>query len=81
MLNGFSCQAQPAFTPDAAVLKFDEIGLYAVGYACRGKPEQQFPLGWSGVFNNPPGIAAQVAACKMGSRLFCCTRPGAMALA
>jgi len=40
--------AQPVINPDAAVMNLEELGVYAVGYAYSGQPEQQFPLGWTG---------------------------------
>jgi hypothetical protein len=49
----------PVLVPDAAVMKLDEIGGYEVGYAYRGKPEQQFPLGWTtGSFDEKTGVAS-----------------------
>ena len=43
------------YVPDAAVLKLDDLGLYRVGLAYRGMPERDFPIGWSGPFDEPPG--------------------------
>ena len=48
---------RPALVPDAAVTKLDEIGSYEVGCALRGKPEKQFPLGWTGGFEAETGAA------------------------
>lgn len=49
--------ARPALVPDAAVTKLDEIGCYEIGCAIRGKPERQFPLGWTGGFEAETGVA------------------------
>jgi hypothetical protein len=64
-----SC-AQPAIVPDAPVMNLDELGVYAVGYAYRGQPEQQFPLGWSGYFEDRTGVACQPAGTQNGKRAF-----------
>lgn len=53
--------AQPVLTPDASVIKLDEIGIYAVGYARRGQAEKRFPVGWSGGFEEQSGVALQPA--------------------
>jgi hypothetical protein len=77
-----SAIAQPAVSPDLPVMNLDELGVYAVGYAYRGQAEQQFPLGWSGVFRGPHGgWRASHSARKMESEHFFCTAPGATALA
>jgi hypothetical protein len=44
-------------TPDQPVMKLDEVGIYTIGYAYRGKPEVRFPLGWTGNFEDHTGIA------------------------
>lgn len=62
--------AQPAITPDMAVMNLDELGLYAVGYAYRGQPEQQFPLGWSGFFDDLTGVACEPFGSQNGERAF-----------
>lgn len=62
--------AQPAITPDAAVMDLDALGLYAVGYAYRGQAEQWFPLGWSGYFDDRTGVACQPAGTQHGKRAF-----------
>ena len=49
--------AQPVISPDSPVMKLDEVGIYAVGYAYRGQGEKQFPLGWSGFFDDTTGVA------------------------
>ncbi|WP_165073007.1 DUF5696 domain-containing protein [Paludisphaera rhizosphaerae] len=43
--------------PDAAVWNLDEVGLYRVGFAYRGKAEEDFPVGWSGRFDERTGVA------------------------
>ncbi len=45
--------------PDSAILKLDELGLYRIGLAYRGRPEEEFPLGWSGPFEERTGVACQ----------------------
>ncbi len=62
--------AQPAVTPDLAVMNLDELGVYAVGYAYRGQPEQQFPLGWSGFFEDRTGVACEPFGTQNGERAF-----------
>jgi hypothetical protein len=62
--------AQPVITPDLAVMNLDELGVYAVGYAYRGQPEQQFPLGWSDYFEDRTGVACQPAGTQNGRRAF-----------
>ena len=62
--------AQPLITPDAAVLNLDEIGLYTMGYAYRGQPEVEFPLGWSGFFEDATGVACLPYGVQSGKRVF-----------
>ncbi len=52
--------------PDAAVLKLDELGLYRVGLAYRGKAEREFPTGWSGPFDEQTGVACQPLSVQNG---------------
>lgn len=47
----------PAITPDASVMRLDEVGLYRVGYRYRGQPEQELAYGWSGHFHEPTGVS------------------------
>ncbi len=54
-------EAPPLVEPDAPLMKLDEIGLYAAGYAYRGQPERRFPDGWSGHFEEKTGVALQPA--------------------
>lgn len=54
---GLRLLAGPVVAPDRGVMALDELGMYTVGYAYRGQPEQQFPLGWSGVFEEQTGVA------------------------
>src|SRR5512139_2684081 len=65
-----SAGAQPAITPDLAQLNLDELGVYSVGYAYRGQPEQQFPLGWSGFFEERTGVACEPYGQQNGRRAF-----------
>ena len=60
----------PLIEPDAGLLRLDDIGMYAVGYAYRGQPEQSFPKGWSGGFDDVTGVALQSGAVQNG-RLTC----------
>ena len=62
--------AQPAITPDLPVMNLDELGVYAVGYAYRGQPEQQFPLGWSGFFEDRTGVACEPFGTQNGKAAF-----------
>lgn len=62
--------AQPTITPDAPVMKLDEIGLYSVGWAYRGHSEQTFPLGWSGPFDDRTGVACEPAGEQNGREAF-----------
>ncbi len=63
-------EAQPLITPDAPVMNLDEIGVYSVGYAYRLQAEQQFPLGWSGFFDDKTGIACEAYGTQKGRRVF-----------
>ena len=65
-----SAAAQPAITPDLAILNLDELGVYAVGYAYRGQAEQQFPLGWSGFFEDRTGVACEPFGAQNGKAAF-----------
>lgn len=65
-----SALGQPLVTPDAAVMNLDELGVYAVGYAYTGQPEQQFPLGWSGFFEDRTGVACEPFGQQNGRRAF-----------
>ncbi len=65
-----SAVAQPAVSPDLPVMNLDELGVYAVGYAYRGQAEQQFPLGWSGFFEDRTGVACEPFGTQNGERAF-----------
>jgi hypothetical protein len=65
-----TARAQPAVTPDMPVMNIDDLGVYAVGYAYRGQPEQQFPLGWSGFFDDRTGVACEPFGTQNGERAF-----------
>jgi hypothetical protein len=62
--------AQPAITPDQSVMNLEELGVYAVGYAYRSQPEQQFPLGWSGFFEDRTGVACEPFGTQNGKSAF-----------
>lgn len=62
--------AQPTITPDSAVMKLDEIGLYSVGWQYRGKAEQRFPDGWSGFFEEATGVACMPMGEQDGKQAF-----------
>ena len=51
-------------------MNLDELGVYTVGYAYRGQPEQQFPLGWSGFFEDRTGVACEPFGTQKGERAF-----------
>ncbi|MDG3007836.1 DUF5696 domain-containing protein [Paludisphaera mucosa] len=42
--------------PDKATWNLDEVGLYRVGFAYRGQPEEEFPVGWTGRFDERTGV-------------------------
>ena len=65
-----SAKAQPAVSPDLPVMNLDDLGVYAVGYAYRGQPEQQLPLGWSGLFEDRTGVACEPLGAQHGERAF-----------
>jgi len=65
-----TARAQPVITPDLAQMNLDELGVYAVGYAYRGQPEQQFPLGWSGFFEERTGVACEPFGTQNGKSAF-----------
>ena len=65
-----SAFAQPAVIPDLPVMNLDELGVYAVGYAYRSRAEQQFPLGWSGFFEDRTGVACEPFVAQNGERAF-----------
>jgi hypothetical protein len=50
------CGRDLAFTPGAAVVRFDEVGLYEIGYAYRGQAERQFAPGWGGTMDEATGV-------------------------
>jgi len=50
LLVGSQAMTQTVIEPYAAVMNLDEIGLYRVGYAYRGKATVQMPFGWTGHF-------------------------------
>ncbi|MGO9915032.1 MAG: hypothetical protein ACLQIB_10005, partial [Isosphaeraceae bacterium] len=64
-LIAISAMVQPAvddpllIVPDAAMLRFDDLGLYRVGVAFRGRPDREFPRGWQGPFDDATGLACQ----------------------
>ncbi len=65
-----SASAQPVVTPDMAVMNLDDLGVYTVGYAYRGQAVQQFPLGWSGYFEDRTGVACEPFGTQNGERAF-----------
>jgi len=56
--------------PDAPIMRLDEIGLYEVGYAYRGQAETQFPVGWSGDFDDETGVACRSGDVQDGRPAF-----------
>jgi hypothetical protein len=65
-----SAFGQPAVSPDLPVMNLDDLGVYTVGYAYRGQAEQQFPLGWSGFFEDRTGVACEPFGAQNGERAF-----------
>jgi len=57
LLVGSQAMTQTVIEPYAAVMNLDEIGLYRVGYAYRGKATVQMPFGWTGHFESATGIS------------------------
>lgn len=70
LLLAITALAQPAIVPDAPVVNLDDLGIYTFGYAYRGQPEQQFPLGWSGFFEERTGVACEAFGTQKGERAF-----------
>ena len=66
----FSAAAQPVIVPDLPILNLDELGVYQIGYAYRGKAEQLFPLGWSGFFEDNTGVACEPFGAQNGKSAF-----------
>lgn len=62
--------AQPVIVPDRKIMRLDELGVYQVGFAYRGKPEQHFPLGWAGSSDDVTGVAFTPTASENGRRSF-----------
>jgi len=60
----------PVIRPDSGVMKLDEIGLYAVGYAYRGKTDVLFPVGWQGHFDESTGVCCEPAGLQDGKSAF-----------
>lgn len=60
----------PVIHPDAAVMKLDDLGLYAVGYAYRGQAEVRFPVGWQGHFEQSTGVCCEPAEPQNGKSAF-----------
>ena len=54
--------------PDASVLKLDDLGLYRVGLVYRGRPEHDFPIGWSGPFDEATGVACLPVGVQNGKQ-------------
>ena len=49
-------------TPDAAVMRLDDLGLYQPGYQLRGGPEVKLPIGASYGMDSDTGAACQPAS-------------------
>jgi hypothetical protein len=62
--------AQTYIVPDASVLNLDEVGIYSVGYAYRNGPEQAFPAGWTGFFEERTGVACEAFGPQQGRQAF-----------
>jgi len=59
-----------AITPDSSIVKFDEIGMYRLGYIYRGHDAVMFPDGWTGFFEDHTGIACQSFGTHLGKNAF-----------
>ncbi|AMV40723.1 DUF5696 domain-containing protein [Planctomyces sp. SH-PL62] len=52
--------------PDKTAWNLDEVGLYRVGFAYRGQPEVDFPVGWSGRFDERSGVTLAADGLRNG---------------
>ena len=68
-LGAISAMGQP-LVPDLPVMKLDEVGVYTIGYAYRGRAEQFFSLGWSGFFEDRTGVACLPFGTQRGREVF-----------
>ncbi len=66
LLSPYAQGDSPVITPDAAIMRLDELGLYTLGFAYRGQPEQVFPAGWSGDFDDQTGVSYRPAGDQGG---------------
>ena len=58
--------ARPVIVPDRPTMTLDDLGLYEVGYALRGRPEVRLPVGWTSGLDGPTGAACQSAGIQNG---------------
>jgi hypothetical protein len=63
-------KADVPLIPDSNRIRLDEIGLYAVGLAYRGKAAEPFPTGWTGFFEDRTGIACRPYGTQNGRAAF-----------
>lgn len=59
-----------AVSPDASVMKLDEIGVYEIGFCLRDRVWHKFPVGWSGYFDERIGIACEPHGSQGGKAAF-----------
>jgi hypothetical protein len=67
---GWAQSPAPVITPDAPVMRLDELGWYDVGYTLRGQAEVRMPTGWSGDFDAKTGLACRPEGVVAGSPAF-----------
>lgn len=60
----------PAVVPDTSAFRLDEIGLYRVGYAYRGKEPREMPYGWHGHFDDATGVSCLPYGEQFGRKAF-----------
>jgi hypothetical protein len=65
-----SLKADAPLIPDSNRIRLDEIGLYAVGLAYRGKAAEPFLTGWTGFFEDRTGIACRPSGAQNGRAAF-----------
>lgn len=68
-----------AIDPSGPTIKLDDVGIYSVGCRYRNGTEKQFPIGWSGNFDDATGVACMPFGeqhGKMAALLHCPWRGG-----
>jgi len=68
--------AQSSLVPDAAVMSLDDLKVYDVGYAYRGR-SGGFPWAGAETLRSARGSLARTSVDSRGDEHFCCSFPGA----